>query len=92
MLSPIARIVSTSSALSGETAGTPASSSRLSSIDLGLPASSIRVGATHSTAGCARFHAQASCSSVSEWRSASGRSRSSFSRPASTQPSGRKPR
>ena len=53
-----------------------------------LPASSISVGATHSTAGWARFHAQASCSGVSEWRSANGRSRSSFSRPASTQPVG----
>ena len=51
-------------------------------------ASSIRVGATHATAGWARFQAQASCSGDSEWRSAIGRSRSSLARPASTQPVG----
>ena len=74
-------------------AGTAASSSRLRSIGLASgPGSWISVGATHSTAWWARFHTQASWSGVSPWRSAIGRMRSSRSRPASTQPSGRKPR
>ena len=44
------------------------------------PASWISVGATHSTAAWARFHAHASWSGVSPWRSAIGRIRSSFGR------------
>ena len=89
VLSPIARSSATSSAVSGGTAGTAASSARLSSTGRApSPGSWISVGATHATGACARFHAHASCSVVSPWRSAIGRIRSSRSRPRSIQPCG----
>ena len=50
------------------------------------------VGTVQRTRSWARFHWQASCSVVSPWRSAIGRMRSRRSRPACTQPSGRKAR
>ena len=72
-LSPIARIAATSSSPSRCSAGSAASSTRLSSIGQRLgPTSWIRVGATHSTAGWARFHWQASWIGVSPARSAIG--------------------
>ena len=73
VLSPIARISATSSALSTLGRATAASSARLASIDFALPGSSISVGATTCTGPWARFQWQASCSSVSPWRSAIGR-------------------
>ncbi len=92
-LSPTARIAATSSSLSRCSAGICASSTRLASIGQASgPASWISVGTTHSTAGWARFHWQASWIGVSRARSAIGSTRSSFSSPASIQPGGRKAR
>ena len=72
-LSPIVRISTTSSSLRIGPAGTAASSSRLRSIGFASgPGSWISVGATHSTASCARFQTHASWSGVSPWRSAIG--------------------
>ena len=63
VLSPIARISSTSAVVSTGPAGTAASSARLSSIGRAPgPDSWISVGATHATGSCARFHAHASWS------------------------------
>ena len=85
VLSPIARIAATSSALErASRAASAASSARLSSIGRASGAALLdQRGATQRTAGCARFHGQASCSIVRPWRSAYGRISSSFSRPAS---------
>jgi hypothetical protein len=93
VLSPIARIAATSSALRRRSAGIRPSSTRLASIGQASgPASWISVGTTHSTAGWARFHWQASWIGVSPARFAIGSSRSSFSSPASIQPAGRNAR
>ena len=94
VLSPIARISATSSSrrAAARRAAPPVRPAWPRSGRPPACASWIRVGTTHSTAGWARFHWQASWIGVSRARSAIGRTRSSFSSPASIQPSGRKAR
>ena len=73
--------------------GTLASSSRLRSIGFASgPGSWIRVGRDALDRRVREVPDAGELSGVSPWRSAIGRMRSSFSRPASTHPSGRKPR